>query len=65
MKNVIYSRALLYSDGSGIETGIAFDPTYRLDNAGHQYVHIKGEPIRLDHIDDLIDWLREVQSLVA
>lgn len=65
MKNVVYSRAILYSDGSGIETGVAFDPTYRLNDAGDKYVHVQGQPVRLDHVDHLIDWLREVQSLVA
>src|SRR3546814_20452401 len=49
MKNVIFSRALLYDDGSGIETGVSFDPTLRLADADHQYVRINEAYVRVDH----------------
>lgn len=64
---VIYSRALLYSDASGIETGVAFDPTLRLGDDDHSYVEVQGvgEPIkvRIDHIPHLVEWLEEAASL--
>ncbi len=67
MKNVIYSRAHLYSDGSGIETSVSFDPTYRLCEPDQQYVEIRGvgDPVhvRVDHINDLVVWLLEIQKL--
>lgn len=59
----IFAKARLYSDGSGIETGVAYDPTFIIE--GDRYVTIKGvgDPIsvRLDHVDQLISWLREAQ----
>lgn len=65
----VYSRGLLYSDGSGIETGVAFDPTYRLGKDDQSYVEIKGVGceggeihVRVDHLEHLIEWLKDVRS---
>jgi hypothetical protein len=63
---VTYSRAILYDDASGIETGVSFDPAYRLGKDDKSYVRIKGVgedvAVRVDHIDALIEWLRDVQA---
>lgn len=67
MRTVVFSRALLYSDAS-TETGVEFDPLYRLgrDN-DDSYVRIEGvgEPthVRVDHIPQLIEWLQQVSTL--
>lgn len=63
----IYSRGLLYSDGIGVETGVAFDPTYRLGKDDQRYVSITGVGsedlhVRVDHLGHLIEWLRDVQA---
>jgi hypothetical protein len=66
-RNTIYSRAVLYSDGGSIETGVAFDPTYRLGDDDQAYFHIKGVgseelSVRVDHIPYLIEWLQDVAA---
>lgn len=67
-RKIIFSRAILYSDCSGVETGVEFDPTYRLgrdDDAS--YVHVKGVgdaiPVRVAHIPQIIEWLQGVAEL--
>lgn len=67
---IIYSRAILYKDDSGIETGVSFDPTYRLCSENQSYVNIHGvgddgygSSVRVDHIPHLIEWLHEVAAL--
>ena len=67
-RKIIFSRAILYSDCSGVETGVEFDPTYRLGRDNDvSYVHLKGVgehiPVRVDHIPQLIEWLQGVQEL--
>ena len=64
MSTTIYSRAVLYADGSDIETGVSFDPTYRLGDDHQSYVKIKGAgsgdiSVRVDHIHLLKQWLDE------
>lgn len=63
---VTYSRAVLYADGSAIETSVEFDPTYRLCDDDLSYVHIKGvgedATVRVDHIPYLIEWLQDVMA---
>lgn len=65
--NVIYSRALLYEDCSGIETGVEYDPTLRLGGDDKSYVRIKGVgddvAVRVDHIPVLIDWLSKARAI--
>lgn len=69
MANVIYSRAILYNDASGIETGVSFDPTYRLGEDDKSYVAIEGVgdgvKVCVDHIEHLIEWLQSVAELDA
>ena len=59
----IFQRAVLYDDGSGIEAGVAFDPTFTIE--GYQYVEIKGvgDPIsvRLDLVEKLANWLLQAR----
>ena len=66
-RNIIYSRAILYSDASGTETGVTFDPTYRIEHEDQSYVEVQGVggaiSVRVDHIPHLIKWLREVEAL--
>lgn len=58
-----FSRAVLYQDSADIETGVSFDPTYRLCD-DRSYFEIKGvgEPatVRVDHIPLLIEWLQSI-----
>ncbi len=60
--NVTFSRAILYDDGSGIETGVEFAPTLRLGRDDLSYVEIKGvgegTHVRVDHIPALIEMLQ-------
>lgn len=55
----IFQRAVLYADNSGVEMGVAFDPTFVIE--GDQYVEIRGvgDPIsvRLDLVEKLANWL--------
>lgn len=63
---VTFSRAILYGDASGIETGVSYAPTYRLGDDDQSYVKIEGPGgdvhIRVDHIPYLIAWLGEAQA---
>lgn len=64
---VIYSRGLLYSDGSGIEAGVEFDPTRRLGNDDLSYFEIEGVgseklSVRVDYIPYLIEWMQDVAA---
>ncbi len=67
MGTVIYSRAILYDDMSAVETGVSYDPQYRLRSDDCSYVEIRGvgDPVHVnvEHIHQLIEWLAEVRSI--
>jgi hypothetical protein len=65
MRNIVYSRGIMYSDQSGIETGVSYDPTYNL--LDQSYVNITGVgedlSVRIDHIPLLIEWLQDIYNI--